>query len=66
MTSKLSANPYAGAAKPVEPAAGPAGAGRRLHRLGRHWAIAVNWKLLGAVGLALLVWALIVAVVLSL
>jgi hypothetical protein len=40
--------------------------GRHVYRVGRHWAIAVNWKLLGAIGLALLAWALIAAVVASL
>jgi hypothetical protein len=39
--------------------------GRQVYRLGRHWAIAVNWKIIGAIGLALLVWALIAAVVAS-
>ena len=34
-------------------------------RVSRHWAIRVNWKILYAVGLALLVWSLIVAVLLS-
>ena len=41
-------------------------AGRRVIRLGRHWAIAVNWKIVCAITLALLVWSLIVAVLASL
>jgi hypothetical protein len=41
-------------------------AGRRVVRLGRHVALALNTKLVGAVGLAVLVWAFIVAVIVSL
>jgi hypothetical protein len=39
--------------------------GRHVYRLSRHWAIAVNWKIIGAIGLASLVWALIAAVLVS-
>jgi len=64
MTSKLHAKLDPAVVPPARPAAGAAG--RRVFRLGRHWAVAVNWKLTSAVGLALLVWALIVAVAVSL
>jgi hypothetical protein len=48
----------------ARPAAGAAG--RRVIRLGRHWAIAVNWKIVSAIGLALLVWVFIGALLASL
>jgi hypothetical protein len=35
---------------------------RRIYRLGRHWALAVNQKLLAAFGMGTLAWALIPAV----
>ncbi|MBI3516157.1 MAG: hypothetical protein HY060_19160 [Proteobacteria bacterium] len=47
------------------PAADAARGGRRLYRLGGNWAVGVNWKLVRALGLAALAWALILAVVLS-
>jgi len=51
-------------APPVRaPAAAP---GRRVIRFGRHVALALNTRLVCAVGLALLVWALITAVIASL
>jgi hypothetical protein len=64
MNDKLLLKGYGPAAKPAPRPR--AAAGRFIIRLGRHWALAVNWKLVGAVGLALLVWALIVAVTASL
>jgi hypothetical protein len=47
---------------PAKPAARAAAKGRQVIRLGRHWALAVNWKIVSAFGLAFLVWALIIAV----
>jgi len=64
MNDKLLLKGYGPAAKPAPRKR--AAAGRLIIRLGRHWALAVNWKLVSAVGLALLVWALIVAVTASL
>jgi hypothetical protein len=68
MSFKLHAKLDRAVAKPALAGARPAAgaAGRRIIRLGRHWAIAVNWKIVGAIGLALLVWSLIVAVLASL
>ncbi len=63
MASKLSIKPYE-RGKPAA-AAPDARADRRLYRLVGPWALAVNWKLARALGLAALAWALIVAVVLS-
>jgi len=34
----------------------PRGSSRRVYRLGRYWAIAVNQKLVDALGLAALAW----------
>ena len=66
MASKLGIKPYE-PAKPAEPAAtARAAPARRVYRLGGQWAVGVNWKLVRALGLALLVWALIAAVLLSL
>jgi hypothetical protein len=63
MASKLTVKPYE-TAKPAAPAAPE---DRAVYRLGgRGWAVGVNWKLARALALALLVWALIVAVLLSL
>jgi len=64
MNDKLLLKGYGPAAKPARRPR--AAGGRAIVRLGRHWALAVNWKLVSAVGLALLVWALIVAVAASL
>ncbi|MEJ0071266.1 MAG: hypothetical protein WDO24_23780 [Pseudomonadota bacterium] len=63
MNDKLLLKDYRPLAEPAprEPAAGA----RRVIRLGRHWAVAVNWKIVSALGLAVLVWALIVAVLAS-
>ena len=44
----------------VEP--GSHGCGRRIYWLSRHWALAVNRKLLAALGLATLAWAASAAV----
>ena len=63
MTSKLRAQNHVG--PPAPPAAPPADRARRIYRLSPRWAVAVNWKLLSALALALLVWALIVAVLLA-
>jgi hypothetical protein len=38
---------------------------RRVYRLSARWAIAINWKLVSALGLALLVWALILTLLLA-
>ncbi|HUA53790.1 MAG TPA: hypothetical protein VMB81_16575 [Candidatus Sulfotelmatobacter sp.] len=40
----------------------PRGSRRRVHRLGRYWAIAVNQKLVDALGLAALAWAAIAGI----
>jgi hypothetical protein len=62
MDSKLHLKLDRAAAKPAPEARPAAGAaGRRIVRLGRHWALAVNWKILSALGLALLLWAFIAA-----
>jgi len=68
MSFKLHAKLDRAVAKPAPVGARPAAgaAGRRIIRLGRHWAIAVNWKIVCAITLALLVWSLIVAVLASL
>ena len=76
MNDKLSLDAYRGLAKrrdgpedaPPAAASGAAleSAARRLLPLGRGWAIAVNPKLAGALGLALLVWIFIVALVVTL
>jgi len=58
--SVLADYPGPGAAKAAARAQRPA------HRLSRGWALRVNWKILWAVGLALLIWALILAIALSL
>jgi len=67
MGSKLHLKFDRAAAKPAPEAARPAAAaaGRRIIRLGRHWALAVNWKILSVVGLALLLWAFIIALLAS-
>jgi hypothetical protein len=65
MSFKLHAKLDRAVAKPAPAGARPA-AGRRIIRLGRHWAIAVNWKIVSAIALAVLVWSLIVAVLASL
>jgi len=64
MSDKLRLKDYLGFAKPASTGT-RSDAGRRIVRVGRHWAIAVNWKIVGAIGLALLLWALIVAVLAS-
>jgi len=51
------------AGSPPAPAGAPAS--RRVYRLSARWAIAVNWKLVSALGLALLVWALILTLLLA-
>lgn len=68
MSSKLNVKLDRSVAKPVPAGARPAAgaAGRRVIRLGRHWAIAVNWKIVSAIGLALLVWVFIGALLASL
>jgi len=63
MASKL------GVKDDVAASAPPAGtsridAPRRVYRVSPRWALEVNWKLVSALGLALLVWAFIVAVLL--
>ena len=52
-----------GAATASAPPRAPAP--RRVYRLSARWAIAVNWKLASALGLALLVWAFILALLLA-
>jgi hypothetical protein len=68
MSSKLHVKGQRGVAKRAPDGVRPAAraAGRRMVRLGRHWAISINWKIVSAIGLALLVWALIAAVLASL
>ena len=36
---------------------------RRIYRLGRHWALAVNRKILCALGLAAVAWACVAALI---
>jgi len=63
MAPKLGVKDDVAASAP--PVGGPrVDAPRRVYRVGPRWALAVNWKLLSALGLALLVWAFIVAVLL--
>jgi hypothetical protein len=63
MDDKLSLKGYQGLDKPPagSAAAGAEAAGRRIIAVGPRWAVAINRKLVGAIGLALLVWAFIVA-----
>jgi hypothetical protein len=64
MNPKATVKGFRPLAKPARaPAAAP---GRRVVRFGRHVALALNTKLLAALGLAVLVWVLIVAVLVSL
>lgn len=65
MTYKLGLKRHGAAVKTADRASNAVG-GRRIYRLGRHWAVAVNAKIIAAVGLALLVWAAIAALVLAL
>lgn len=59
MNLKLDAENYR--ERPRSPAAEPA----PVHRPTVGGAVAINWKLVRALGLALLVWALVIAVLLS-
>jgi hypothetical protein len=43
----------------------PFGSGRRIYPLSRHWALAVNQKLLAALGLAVLGWVPLAALILA-
>jgi hypothetical protein len=43
----------------------PAWPGRRIYRLSRHWALAVNHELLAALGLAVLGWAALAALIVA-